>query len=390
MKSISTEIGSAFLPAFSWVLFSDVAYQQGLELRPCASRTQPSRLALSVQQSSCLPACPRAPCNPQTSCLAEDSKATAGSPPVHSQKAAAIAESLLQLNCSEAISTMATDNKYDRQLRLWGSNGQKALMEAHILVIHAGPTGTETLKNLVLPGVGRFTILDSAMVEERDLGNNFFVTEEHLGRPRAQVTCELLLEMNPDVQGDFLVGDLSTLVADDPAFFSKFSLVIAAQTPTEPLQALASVCWTRSIPLIVCRSYGLLGYVRMQLREHSVVEAKPDSALQDLRIAAPWPELADYCAAVDLAKLDSKAHSHTPYVVLLVQAVAAWKAAHGGSPPTTFAEKTQFKEAVKAMSRDIQHQCMYTLFPARTCYAVASASIVSPSVVSSTGSRHNM
>jgi NEDD8-activating enzyme E1 regulatory subunit len=249
---------------------------------------------------------------------------------------------------------MATDNKYDRQLRLWGSNGQKALMEAHILVIHAGPTGTETLKNLVLPGVGRFTILDSAMVDERDLGNNFFVTEEHLGRPRAQVTCELLLEMNPDVQGDFLVGDLSTLVADDPAFFSKFSLVIAAQTPIEPLQALASVCWTRSIPLIVCRSYGLLGYVRMQLREHSVVEAKPDSALQDLRIAAPWPELADYCAAVDLAKLDSKAHSHTPYVVLLVQAVAAWKAAHGGSPPTTFAEKTQFKEAVKAMSRDIQ------------------------------------
>lgn len=47
---------------------------------------------------------------------------------------------------------MATDNKYDRQLRLWGSTGQKALMEANILLINAGATGTETLKNLVLPG----------------------------------------------------------------------------------------------------------------------------------------------------------------------------------------------------------------------------------------------
>lgn len=49
---------------------------------------------------------------------------------------------------------MATDNKYDRQLRLWGPSGQKALMEAHILLVNASATGTETLKNLVLPGGG--------------------------------------------------------------------------------------------------------------------------------------------------------------------------------------------------------------------------------------------
>lgn len=30
---------------------------------------------------------------------------------------------------------MATNDKYDRQLRLWGANGQRALMNAHILLI---------------------------------------------------------------------------------------------------------------------------------------------------------------------------------------------------------------------------------------------------------------
>lgn len=30
------------------------------------------------------------------------------------------------------------DTKYDRQLRLWGVAGQKALMESHILLVNAG------------------------------------------------------------------------------------------------------------------------------------------------------------------------------------------------------------------------------------------------------------
>jgi hypothetical protein len=46
---------------------------------------------------------------------------------------------------------MASTNKYDRQLRLWGRNGQKALVESKLLLLGASCTGSETLKNLVLP-----------------------------------------------------------------------------------------------------------------------------------------------------------------------------------------------------------------------------------------------
>ncbi len=82
---------------------------------------------------------------------------------------------------------MATSDKYDRQLRLWGANGQRALMNSSILLIKADSVGTETLKNLVLPGVGSFTILDDFIVDHNDLGCNFFVTEKALGKPRAEV-----------------------------------------------------------------------------------------------------------------------------------------------------------------------------------------------------------
>lgn len=88
---------------------------------------------------------------------------------------------------------MATNDKYDRQLRLWGANGQRALMDSHILLINADSVGTETLKNLVLPGVGNFTVLDDFIVDQDDLGSNFFVVKENLGKPRAEVNFRLVM-----------------------------------------------------------------------------------------------------------------------------------------------------------------------------------------------------
>ncbi len=43
-------------------------------------------------------------------------------------------------------------DKYDRQLRLWGERGQRLLESAKVVLLGASAVGTETLKNLVLPG----------------------------------------------------------------------------------------------------------------------------------------------------------------------------------------------------------------------------------------------
>lgn len=105
------------------------------------------------------------------------------------------------------------ERKYDRQLRLWAATGQQALEDARVLLVNsdgplgssssgvAGVAGVEALKNLVLPGVGGFTIVDPATVTEADMGTNFFLEESSLGKSRADETCRLLRELNPDVQG---------------------------------------------------------------------------------------------------------------------------------------------------------------------------------------------
>jgi hypothetical protein len=97
----------------------------------------------------------------------------------------------------------AKEKKYDRQLRLWGASGQAALEETHILLVNngSGVTGIEALKNLVLPGIGQFSILDPAIVTQADLGVNFFLEDESLGKFRAEETVRLLEELNPDAKG---------------------------------------------------------------------------------------------------------------------------------------------------------------------------------------------
>jgi NEDD8-activating enzyme E1 regulatory subunit len=117
---------------------------------------------------------------------------------------------------------MATDDKYDRQIRLWGGHGQRMLSTSSVLLLNATGAGTETLKNLILPAVGHFTVVDHENVTERDCGNNFFVTVESIGHPRAQVTSELLKELNPDVQGDFIVAKVDKFVEDEEEKIKKY------------------------------------------------------------------------------------------------------------------------------------------------------------------------
>ena len=98
----------------------------------------------------------------------------------------------------------AKEKKYDRQLRLWAASGQQALEDAHVLVLNGGGpgvVGVETLKNLILPGVGSYTVVDDNIVAENDLGINFFLTDESLGKSRAEETCKYLTELNLDVKG---------------------------------------------------------------------------------------------------------------------------------------------------------------------------------------------
>ncbi|KAI9219375.1 hypothetical protein BC828DRAFT_337296, partial [Blastocladiella britannica] len=166
---------------------------------------------------------------------------------------------------------------YIKNRRLWQAHGQAALERAHVCLINGTATGTEALKDLVLPGVGAFTVVDAAVVTPADLGNNFFVTPSHLGMPRAKVVTQLLKELNEDVDGKFVCEDAAALLANDPAFFHQFTLVIVTgRVSLASLLALDRELYPRAIPLLVARNAGFVASLRTVLHSHHVVEYHPD------------------------------------------------------------------------------------------------------------------
>ena len=55
----------------------------------------------------------------------------------------------------------------------------------------------QTLKqNLLLPGVGRFTVYGDKTVTAEDLGSKFFVCPDRVGSARAVAVTDLLCELN--------------------------------------------------------------------------------------------------------------------------------------------------------------------------------------------------
>jgi amyloid beta precursor protein binding protein 1 len=76
---------------------------------------------------------------------------------------------------------------------------------------------SETLKNLVLPGIGHFTIVDDVVVTHADFGHEFFVTRQDIDRPKCQVICEMMTEMNPDVKGSYRDQSIDSFVSEEEA-----------------------------------------------------------------------------------------------------------------------------------------------------------------------------
>ena len=237
--------------------------------------------------------------------------------------------------------------RYDRQLRLWGDHGQTALEKSRVCLIGATATTTEILKSLVLPGVGRFTIIDGKKVTGEDIGNNFFLDEESLNQSRGSVASRFLLELNPEVRGDCVDESPEQVLNNRPDFFTSFDLVIVTEIHEKTLATLSKLLWDANIPLMVVKTYGLLGYIRLQIHEHTIIESHPDNALEDLRLDVPFKELVEFMESQQLDNLSKNEYMHTPYVVILYKYLEEWKQSHDGKPPQNYSEKREFKQIIQ-------------------------------------------
>jgi amyloid beta precursor protein binding protein 1 len=226
---------------------------------------------------------------------------------------------------------------------------------------------------MILEGVGRFTIMDDAMVSEADLGVNFFLDRSCLGRPRAECCAELLLELNPEVQGDWFPKsnsrpavltsvskklcldagtgpdpvDLKAILGDSATFTI---ILYTLPIKEDVLELVEAYGRSHKTPIVSVHSAGFYSYFHINLPgAFPIVDTHPDdNATTDLRLLAPWDDLVSFCRGItaNIDDLGDDEHGHVPFVAILMYYLDVWREAHGGQHPSTYKEKLEFREMV--------------------------------------------
>eukprot|EP00884_Botryococcus_braunii_P010809 jgi/Botrbrau1/1972/Bobra.0052s0015.1 len=88
------------------------------------------------------------------------------------------------------------EDLHSRQLAVYGRESMRLLMQANVLIVGATGLGAEIAKNAILAGVKSVTLHDKGEVTLRDLSAQFYLTEEDIGKNRAEACRERLQELN--------------------------------------------------------------------------------------------------------------------------------------------------------------------------------------------------
>ncbi|CAK4033030.1 DNA damage tolerance RHC31 [Lecanosticta acicola] len=176
---------------------------------------------------------------------------------------------------------------YDRQIRLWGVKAQESIRSAHVLLVSLRALGTEIAKNLTLAGISSLTITDNDPVTKEDLGAQFFLREEDVGKPvrdiviiwrllladmqqRAEAAIPRIQELNPRVtvkDG----GSLQDLIVKDSSYFAPFNCVIACDLDLVTLSMINTAARVASRPFYAAGIHGFYGYIFADLVGHEFV-----------------------------------------------------------------------------------------------------------------------
>lgn len=91
--------------------------------------------------------------------------------------------------------------RYSRHLIMpeVGLEGQSKLKSASVLIIGAGGLGTPSSTYLAAAGVGRIGIVDFDTIEKSNLHRQVLYTEQDIGKSKADVARQRLLEINPNI-----------------------------------------------------------------------------------------------------------------------------------------------------------------------------------------------
>ncbi|KAI4469908.1 ubiquitin-activating enzyme e1 [Holotrichia oblita] len=139
---------------------------------------------------------------------------------------------------------------------------REAVANCKVLVVGAGGIGCEILKNLALSGFQNIEIIDLDTIDVSNLNRQFLFRKEHVGKPKAVVARETVLNYNPNLNIK-AYHDSITTVEYGVNFYKNFNLVLNALDNRNARNHVNRMCLAADIPLIESGTSGYTGQVEL-------------------------------------------------------------------------------------------------------------------------------
>jgi molybdopterin/thiamine biosynthesis adenylyltransferase len=151
--------------------------------------------------------------------------------------------------------------RYSRHLLLdeIGIDGQRRLLESHVLVIGAGGLGSPVALYLGTAGVGRITVVDDDTVDVTNLQRQIAHNLTRVGQPKAASVRQSVAAINPDPQVRALVQRADAALLD--ALVPGVDLVLDCCDNFKTRHAVNEACVRHRKPLVSGAAIGFDGQV---------------------------------------------------------------------------------------------------------------------------------
>lgn len=146
-------------------------------------------------------------------------------------------------------------HRFSREELLIGPEGLEKLRRSHVAVFGAGGVGGYVIEALARSGVGALTIVDGDRVSLTNINRQILALEGTIGRPKAQVAQERVLEIDPDCR--VLAVELFFTPEDDGGLdFTQFDYVADAVDTVSAKLELIQRAKAAGVPVISCMGAG--------------------------------------------------------------------------------------------------------------------------------------
>ncbi len=194
---------------------------------------------------------------------------------------------------------------FERQLPVFGEEGQNRIMSAVVGVVGCGGLGVNVITQLCAAGVTHFILCDHRTPELPDLNRQFIYAAGDY-RPKSVISAEWILALNPSAEVQSNAEPLTELNGD---LFSGCDILVDCLDSNESKLILSDLAERMGVPVVHGGVNGLVGQIAVCVpgRTKSLREVVGDKADQDIIVPSVGAATANIASmqALEVLKIIS-------------------------------------------------------------------------------------